>query len=179
MISWLEHHENLAGWAQFLGAIIALALTYFTAFAPHWKRKRQLNEASQRLMLHGYETLESFHRTSEYFLPSAINIKAAILSIKSIINEIDKFLIYELDDHGSLSTARRLVATSVVLGGTCLFLEDLMTDLHQNQMSEDDREMMRKWIEDQLSGIKAIIQGAPRARPLPSDFISGRFGDPQ
>jgi hypothetical protein len=92
IITWLEAHEKLAGWAQFFGAIIALAVTYFTAFAPHWKRKRQLRKASQRLLAHGYEALESYHRTSAHFLPYAISLKGASLSIRSVINEMNKFL---------------------------------------------------------------------------------------
>jgi hypothetical protein len=62
-ISWLEAHDKLAGWAQFLGAILALLLTYFTAFWPMWRRKRQLRNAAQRLLLNGFEAIESYHRT--------------------------------------------------------------------------------------------------------------------
>lgn len=34
LASWLEAHDKLAGWAQFFGAMLALVVTYFTAFAP-------------------------------------------------------------------------------------------------------------------------------------------------
>lgn len=67
MFAWLEVHESLAGWAQFFGAMLALLLTYFTAFAPHWQRRRQLNNAGTRLLQNGYEVLESYHRTSANF----------------------------------------------------------------------------------------------------------------
>ena len=44
MIQWLEAHDKLAGWAQFLGAVLALLLTYLTAFVPLWRRKRQAQD---------------------------------------------------------------------------------------------------------------------------------------
>ncbi|HEX7875219.1 MAG TPA: hypothetical protein VF489_01400 [Sphingobium sp.] len=172
-MTWLEAHENLAGWAQFFGAIIALAVTYLTAFAPHWQRKRQLRNASKRLLAHGYETLESFHRTSAHFLPQAINLKAAALMIRSVINEMNKFPIYELDDQGNHSVARRLVAISVTLEGTCLLLDDLSARLGNDQMSEDDRNFMREWIGERLEAVTALLTGAPLQRPNPLDFIHG------
>jgi len=97
ILNWLENHDKLAGWAQFLGAIITLILTYVTAFAPHWRRKRQLRAASERVLSHGYEAVESFHRTSAFFLPQRINIRAATTSMRSVINELNKFPIYEMD----------------------------------------------------------------------------------
>jgi hypothetical protein len=175
VITWLEAHEKLAGWAQFFGAIIALAVTYFTAFTPHWRRKRQLQSASERLLAHGYEALESFHRTSAYFLPHAINLKAATLTIRSIINESNKFPIYELDDQGSNSTARRLVAVNSTLEGTCLLLDEMSARLGDDQMSEDDRDFMREWIGERLAAVTALLTGAPLKRPDPSEFVSGEF----
>lgn len=175
LVAWLETHEKLAGWAQFLGAVIALAVTYFTAFAPIWRRKRQLRKASERLLAHGFEVLESFHRTTGYFLPEAVNLKAATLTIRGVINEIDKFPIYELDDHGSLSTARRLVAISTMLEGTCLFLDETTARLGDGPMSEGDRDFLRQWIEQRLQAVAALVTGAPLKRPDPSDFMSGEF----
>ena len=174
-IMWLESHDKLAGWAQFLGAIIALVVTYFTAFAPHWQRKRQLRHASKRLLAHAYEALESFHRTSAHFLPQAINLRAAVLMMRSIIKEIDKFPIYELDDQGSHSTARRLVAVSTTLEGTCLLLDDMASRLGSDQMTEDDRNFMRGWIGERLEAVTAILTGRPLQRPDPSDFIGAEF----
>jgi hypothetical protein len=172
---WLEAHDKLAGWAQFFGAVIALAVTYFTAFAPHWRRKRQLRDASERLLAHGYEVLESFHRTSAYFLPQAINLRAATLTIRSVINEMNKFPIYELDDQGNHSTARRLVATSATLEGTCLLLDDMSARLGSDQMTEGDRDFMRAWVGERLEAVAALLTGAPLKRPNPSDFVSGEF----
>ena len=175
IIASLEAHDKLAGWAQFFGAIIALAVTYFTAFAPHWQRKRQLRNASERLLLHGYEVLESFHRTSACFLPQAINIKAAILTMRIIINEMNKFPVYELDNQGSYSVARRLIAVSSTLEGTCLFLDDVSTRLGSDEMSEDDRNFMRGWVGERLEAVAALLTGAPLKRPDPSDFIDAEF----
>ena len=63
-ITWLEAHDKLAGWAQFYGAMFALLFTYLTAFAPIWRRKKQLLRSAQRLLSNGYEVIESYHRTS-------------------------------------------------------------------------------------------------------------------
>lgn len=175
IILWLEAHDKLAGWAQFFGATIALAVTYFTAFAPHWRRKRQLRKASERILAHGYEVLESCHRTSAYFLPQTINFKAATLSMRSIINEMNKFPIYELDDQGSQSLARRLVAVSTTLEGTCLFLDYLSNRLGDEIMSESDRNSMREWVGERLQAVVAMLTGAPAKRLDPSDFSGGEF----
>jgi hypothetical protein len=48
--SWFEAHDKLAGWAQFFGAMLALVVTYFTAFAPSWRRKRQLQAVRPALL---------------------------------------------------------------------------------------------------------------------------------
>ncbi|MGA9583496.1 MAG: hypothetical protein WBR13_16170 [Allosphingosinicella sp.] len=173
VITWLEAHDKLAGWAQFFGAITALAVTYFTAFAPHWQRKRQLRNASARLLAHGYEALESFHRTSAYFLPQAINLRTAALMIRSAISEMNRFPIYELDDQGSYSIARRLVAVSATLEGTCLLLDDTAARLGDDQMSEDDRDFMREWVGQRLEAVTALLTGAPLKRPDPTDFVGG------
>ncbi len=172
LIGWLEAHDKLAGWAQFFGAFIALAVTYVTAFAPHWRRKRQLASASDRLVSHGYEALESARRTFGLFFPSSININAATIALRSIINELNKFPIYELDDQGANSKARRLVAISVTLEGTCLFLDKVAFDLGNEQMSVDDRDFVREWLADRLKTIQAMMAGKPLSRPEASDFVS-------
>ena len=178
MVSWLENHDKLAGWAQFAGAILALLVTYFTAFAPHWRRKRQLRHASERLLAHGYESLESFHRTTAHFLPQAINLKAGSLMIRAIIDEMDRFPIYELDDQGNNSTARRLVAVSTMLEGTCLLIDDVTERLGQDIMAEDDRDFLREWVGERLEEIKALLSGATLKRPSPADFIGpGAVGE--
>ncbi|MEG3091082.1 hypothetical protein [Sphingomonas sp. PB1R3] len=172
MFNWLENHDKLAGWAQFLGAIIALVLTYVTAFAPHWRRKRQLRAASERVLSHGYETVESFHRTSAFFLPQRINIRAATTSMRSVINELNKFPIYEMDSGLDQVRARRIVAISFMLEGICLILDDLAERLSDGQMSVEDRDFMRVWIGDRLNMIADLLAGRNLERPQASDFVS-------
>lgn len=172
VIAWLENHENLAGWAQFAGAIVALGVTYFTAFSPHWQHKRQLRRAGDRLLANGYEGLESFHRTSAHFLPQAINLKGASLMLRTIINEMNRFPIYELDDQGSNSIARRLVAVSGTLEGTCLILDDMADRLGPDMMSEEDRDFMREWVGQRLEAVTSLLTRKPLTRPDPADFIS-------
>jgi hypothetical protein len=107
---WLEAHDKLSGWAQFLGAMLALVVTYFTAFSPIWRRKKQLRAAAKRLLEHGYEVIESYHRSIGFFVPEPLSLRAAAHTMRAIVEEMNRFPIYELDDQGSNSLARRIVA---------------------------------------------------------------------
>lgn len=53
LILWLEAHQALSGWAQFFGAMLALLVTCLTAFAPLWRRKKQLKSSACRLLSNG------------------------------------------------------------------------------------------------------------------------------
>jgi hypothetical protein len=165
LIVWLQAHESLSGWAQFFGAMVALIVTYFTAFAPHWQRRRQLKRAAGRLLLNGYEVLESYHRTSEHFLPTAISIRAAGLSMITVANEIDRFPIFELSDQGPRSTARHLVAVGGQLKLMNLALEPMAADLDGREGTVDDQEIIRTLVGDQLKLVGAIITGKELKRP--------------
>tara|TARA_R110002124_G_scaffold60989_1_gene167207 strand:- start:1743 stop:2282 length:540 start_codon:yes stop_codon:yes gene_type:complete len=162
---WLEAHDKLAGWAQFFGATLALVTTYLTAFAPIWRRKRQLKNAAARLLSHGYEAIESYHRTSAHFLPFALSLRQAGLSMMVIADEINRFPIYELDDQGSRSIARYLVATSGTLSATRLFLETIANDLEDREANEDDQATVRRMIEERLNFIRDMLSGAELKRP--------------
>lgn len=171
LFSWLEAHDKLAGWAQFLGAILALLLTYFTAFWPMWRRKHQLRNAAQRLLLNGFEAIESYHRTSQHFLPFALSLKAAMLSMNSVAEEIDRFPIYELDNQGSRSPARNLIAVAVTLKGIALFLEPIASELDTREGSIEDQENIRLFVGDRLKFVTDMLTGAELKRPewpLPS-----------
>ena len=129
MIVWLETHENLSGWAQFAGAMLALGVTYLTAFWPIWRRKRQLRNAGQRLIANGYEVIESYSRTSEYGDLYGMSVRHAALTMSMVADEISRFPIYELDDQGSNSLARRMVAMGMMVSSMKLALEAMATDL--------------------------------------------------
>jgi hypothetical protein len=128
-ILWLEAHEKLSGWAQFFGAILALTITYFTAFAPHWRRKRQLQTAATRILSNGFESIESYHRTSEHFLPFPLSLRLAAMTMAGVAEDIDRFPVYELPDQGSRSVARHMIAMSMTLKGLTLFLENHALEL--------------------------------------------------
>lgn len=164
-IRWLEAHQGLSGWAQFVGAILALLITYLTAFAPHWQRRKQLLSAAVRLLQNGYEVLESYHRTSANFMPTAVSIKAAGLSMLTVANEIDRFPIFELPDQGSRSIARHLVAVAGQLKLTDLVLQKFATDLGEQEGSADDQENIRNFVGTQLKLVEAILQGKELIRP--------------
>lgn len=164
-VIWLEEHDKLSGWAQFLGAMLALFLTYFTAFAPLWRRKKQLRTAALRLLSNGYEAIESYHRTSENFLPFSLSIRGASLTMIGVAEEIDRFPVYELDDQGSRSAARQLVAMSMTLKTLRLFLDQMATELDGRQATLEDKRNIRDFVGRSLDFTKKMITGAELKRP--------------
>jgi len=165
IVTWLEQHEKLAGWAQFFGAILALAVTYFTAFAPMWRRKRQLLGAAERLLLNGYEAIESYHRTSAYFLPFPLSIRSAALTMTAVVDETNRFPIYELDDQGSRSVARHLLAMSGQLNLLAAFLEHIATELDGRAATEEDQANIRDVVGGRLEFATAMLSGTALKRP--------------
>lgn len=167
IITWLEAHDELAGWAQFIGAMLVLVATYLTAFAPVWRRKRQLKNAAARLLSHGYEAIESYHRTSAHFLPFPLSLRQASLSMRVVVDEISSFPIYELDDQGSRSIARHLVATSATLNALQLFLDTFANDLEAREATEDDQATIRRLVGERLKFIQDMLSGKTLERPEP------------
>lgn len=165
MIDWLEAHDKLAGWAQFAGAILALGVTYFTAFIPIWNRKRQLRKAADRLLLHGYEVLESYHRTTAKFLPTALSLRGGVLVITGVMDEIARFPVYELDDQGSRSRARHLVATTAQLLAVRLFFENLATQVGDEEATAEQRDELVYLIGDRLEAVRQMLAGEELKRP--------------
>ncbi|EPR14164.1 hypothetical protein M527_12785 [Sphingobium indicum IP26] len=165
LIVWLEGHDKLAGWAQFFGAMLALVATYFTAFVPIWHRKHQLNNAAKRLLSHGFEVVESYHRTSAFFLPFPISLKAAARSISAVVDEINRFPVFELDDQGERSTARHLFALVATLDLIRMALENFANDLEGKQASEDDRDFIRDFVGQHLEFIQKMLAGEELKRP--------------
>jgi hypothetical protein len=43
VLAWMEYHEKLSGWAQFIGAMLALTLTYSRRFHLHGSDGSNLN----------------------------------------------------------------------------------------------------------------------------------------
>lgn len=166
LITWFENHDKLAGWAQFFGAMLALIVTYFTAFAPVWRRKRQLKLSAARLLSHGYEAIESYHRTSAHFLPFPLSLRQAALTMMVMAEEISRFPIYELDDQGSRSVARYLVTTSATLTALKLFLETYAVDLDGRSATEEDQEIIREFVGERLKLIHDMLAGVELKRPV-------------
>lgn len=164
-ILWLETHEKLSGWAQFLGTMLALLLTYFTAFAPQWRRKRQLHGTALRLLSNAYEVIESYHRTSANFLPFPLSIRAAAMTMVEVAEEIDRFPIFELEDQGSRSVARHLIAVAMTLKGLKLFLDPIAIELEGRDGTVEDQETIRAFVGERLEAVRALITGAELKRP--------------
>ena len=165
LVGWLEDHDKLAGWAQFLGAMLALAATYLTAFVPIWHRKRQLNNAAKRLLAHGFEVVESYHRTSAFFLPFPVSLKGAARSMGGVVDEINRFPVFELDDQGERSIARYLFALVAILDMIRMSLESFANDLDGKQASEEDRDFIRDFVGQQMEFIRKMLAGEELKRP--------------
>lgn len=166
LISWLEAHDKLAGWAQFAGAILALVITYFTAFAPIWHRKRQLRKAAARLLSHGYEVLESYHRTTPNFLPVSLTLRGAALAVGGIVDEIGRFPVYELDDQGSRSLARYLVAMNANLLAVRLVFENMAATVEGREATEEERDMLIEFLSQQMEFVRKMLAGEELKRPV-------------
>lgn len=165
LISWLEVHEKLSGWAQFLGAMLALLVTYFTAFAPIWRHKRQLHSTALRILSNGYEVIESYHRTSGNFLPFSLSIRTASLAMVAVSDEIDRFPIFELDDQGPRSSARHLIVMSATLKVLHIFLEDIANELGGREGTVEDKEKIRTFVGERLDFVRTMLTGAELKRP--------------
>ncbi|QNA84606.1 hypothetical protein G4G27_11885 [Sphingomonas sp. So64.6b] len=165
LTSWLEAHDKLAGWAQFLGAMLALVVIYFTAFTPIWHRKRQLRKAAVRLLANGYEVLENYHRTTPNFLPVSLTLRGAALSVGGVIEEIGRFPIYELDDQGSRSVARHLIALNGNLAATRLILEDTAANIEGRAATEGERDTLVEFLGERLEFVRNMIAGGEMIRP--------------
>lgn len=165
LIGWLENHSELAGWAQFLGAVLALLLTYFTAFAPTWRRKRQLGNAAMRLLANGYEVIESYSRTSKKFTPFPVSLRQASLTMASVGDELNRFPIFELDDQGSNSLARRLVTMGMIVRSVRLVLDNLASELDGRDFSAEDGSSLEYILDLQLTNARALLLGSVLKRP--------------
>lgn len=163
--TWLAEHDKLAGWAQFFGAMLALAVTYLTAFAPTWRRKRQLQSTATRLLANGFEVIESYHRTSVHFAPFSLSVRAAALTMVAVTEEISRFPIFELDDQGSNSLARRLGSMNLMLSTTRLYLEDFAKNIEGRTADDDERADLKCILDNQLNMALGIATGAKLERP--------------
>jgi hypothetical protein len=166
IIRWLEEHDKLAGWAQFFGAVLALAITYFTAFVPIWHRKRQLKNAASRLLLNGFETLESYHRTTQNFLPEPLALQGAVLVFGRVIDEISHFPVYELDDQSGGSAARQLIAVNSILIAARLAFENLASVTEGRIATADERDMLVEFLGNQLELVRKMLAGEKLTRPV-------------
>lgn len=88
-----------------------------------------------------------------------------MLSMNSVAEEIDRFPIYELDNQGSRSAARNLVAVAVTLKGIVLFLEPIASELNTRKGSIEDQEIIRSFVGDRLKLVTDLLTGAELKRP--------------
>lgn len=162
--AWLEVHEALSGWAQFAGAMLALVVTYLTAYMATWKRRRQLHAAAIRLLAHGYEVLESYHRTSSKFDPFALSVRHASLTMETALSEIEKFPVFDLSDQGSNSLARRLISMRYILSATRLNLDTFADDLNESSQNAEQWGAIRVFVSQQVENARKLMVGVAVSR---------------
>lgn len=166
IVEWLERHEALAGWAQFFGAVLALLLTYFTAFAPTWRRRRQLRDEAMRLLMHGYEVIESFHRTSANFAPFPLSLRQAALTMEAAIEDLGRFPVYELDNNfGSMSLVRRLMTMRMTVATAKLFLDQVAQEIGARAVTAEEHDVLREMVGQQLKMAENLLMNRPMKRP--------------
>lgn len=166
-LDWLAKHEGLAGWAQFGGTMLALIITYLTAFMPIWERRRRLQDEANRLLLNGYEVIESTHRSWSHFNPFKLSLQQASLSMTEVIDAIGQFPVFELKaNHGSLSSARRLTAMRMSLQSLRLFIDAMAEDLGERHATADETAALLMMFEQPLILARNLVTGTPMERPV-------------
>jgi len=170
LIIWLETHDQLAGWAQFAGAILALVVTYLTAFIPVWRRKKALKDEALRLLMHGYEVIESFHRTSINFPPFPASLRHAALPMTAVIEEMSRFPVFELDaNYGKMSFARRLMSMRMNVDSVRMFLTTSADELKDRAADEEEHQAIREFVGERLQQAHNLLMNIPMERPVWSD----------
>lgn len=166
ILNWLEAHDRLAGWAQVAGAVLALAATYITAFAPTWRRKQQLREAGKRLLAHGHEVVESYHRSLSHFAPFPESLELASLTFAAVIDEINRFPVFEIDEQvGPLSLPRRLMSMRMLLSVAKLHLDATAKDIEERTVTPAEYEALKAIIKERLDFAEALVANQPMTRP--------------
>jgi len=167
VITWLEAHPALAGWAQFGGAMLALLVTYLTVFIPVWDRRRRLVDEANRLLMNGYEVIESTHRSWSHFEPLKLSLQQASLSMTEVIDAIGQFPIFELrGNHGSMSPARRLSSMRGILKSLRLIIDAAEDDLGNRTATPDETATLLTLFEQPLVIARNLVSGTPMERPV-------------
>lgn len=162
MITWLENHESLSGWAQFAGAIIALFVTYVSAFGPIWRRRRHLEEESQRLLMHGYEVIASYNRSLQNFSPSTLTLEQGAIPMTAVIDDMSRFPVYELVGNSrAMSIARRLMTMRMALDTSRHFLLASAGDLNGRTADNEEHETIKAFIEQRLEFAHKLLMNIP------------------
>jgi hypothetical protein len=87
--------------------------------------------------------------------------------MRSVAEEIARFPVFELDDQGSNSLARRLTAVGLMVNGASLCLENLAAELDNRPATEEDRSNIRELVAGQMATVAAMMRGEILQRPEP------------
>jgi hypothetical protein len=83
----------------------------------------------------------------------------------AVANEIDRFPIFELDEHGPRSLARNLVAVALNLRTTALYLDSVAPTLGGGEGTSEERDLIREFVGGRLRFVEALLSGAELKRP--------------
>ena len=114
--------------------------------------------------------VESYHRTSANFVPFSLSVHAAGLTMSAVAEDINRFPIFELDNQGPYSLARRLSSMSLMLSTTRLYLDDYAKKIEGRFADDDERVELKLMLDNQLKMVVGLATGAKLERPVwPTD----------
>lgn len=84
----------------------------------------------------------------------------------SVVNDMSRFPIFELDNQGSNSLARRLGAMGLMLSTLGLFLDHFAASIEGREADEEERAGLKIMLDSQLAVAIGIATGAKLERPV-------------
>jgi hypothetical protein len=104
----LKNNEHLSGWAQFLGAMIALGVTYLTANLPIWAMQRQERDRLANLDASAKRLLDASAKTSQRAAIlltisgyGPINAQSVAYVLAGSVDALERFPVHDLADQSS------------------------------------------------------------------------------
>ena len=87
------------------------------------------------------------------------------MTVQVVLDEMARFPIYELEDQGGNSLARRLVAMGGNLGGVRLVLDDFARRLEDSTAKDADWDELRQFLTERLKFAEDLVLGRELTRP--------------
>jgi len=130
------------------------------------QRSTAIQDEATRLLMHGYEVIESFHRTSAHFAAFQVSLRQASLSMTAAIEDLGRFPVYELDKNfGPMSLARRLMTMRMTVSSVRLFIDAAAEEIGDRTATDEEQSVLRELIGKQLRFAHNLLMGASMQRP--------------